>query len=75
MRTRNVSFGLGLGRYGQQTIQYIFVTDLANTIHIRYNKHYTYGFKIKHFGFQQQRECFEFIIYIVNPTNTSAKVK
>jgi len=28
---------LGLGRYGQQPIPYILDTDLADTIHIRYD--------------------------------------
>ena len=30
---------LGLGRYGQQPYRYLFDTDLANTIRIRYDAH------------------------------------
>ena len=30
-------FSLGLGRYGQQPIRYVFDTDLANTIVIRFH--------------------------------------
>ena len=30
---------IGLGRYGQQPIRYVFDTDLADTIRIRYETH------------------------------------
>ena len=30
---------LELGRYGQQLIRYVFDSDLADTIRIRYDKH------------------------------------
>ena len=30
---------VGLGRYGQQPIRYVFDTDLADTIRIRYDTH------------------------------------
>jgi len=30
---------LGLGQYGKQPIQYVFDTDLADTIRIRYDTH------------------------------------
>jgi len=32
-------FLIGLGRYGQQPYRYVFDTDLADTIHIRYDTH------------------------------------
>jgi len=34
---------LGMGRNGQQPIRYIFDTDLADTIHIRYDTHECFG--------------------------------
>ena len=36
---------LGVGRYGQQPIRYVFDTDLADTIRIRYDIH-VHDFKI-----------------------------
>jgi len=64
---------IGLGRYGHQPYRYVFDTDLADTIRIRYDTHvYDLSFKINNFVFQQQSECFE-LIYTVNPTNASSK--
>jgi len=51
---------LGLGRYVQQPIRYVFDTDLADTIRIRYNTHVHEGYKIKQFEFKQQSEYFRF---------------
>ena len=66
---------VGLGQYGQQPYRYVFDTDLADTIRIRYDNMYTtIGFKIKNFGFQQQSKCSR-LIYTVNPTNTSSKTQ
>jgi len=43
---------LGLGRYGQQPIRYVFDTDLADTIRIRYDTH------VHDYRFQSQEFCF-----------------
>ena len=43
-RNEHVTRSLGLGQYGQQPIRYVFDTDLADTIRIRYDTHvHNYG--------------------------------
>ena len=60
---------LGLGRYVQQPIRYVFDTGLADTIRIRYNTHVHEGYKIKQFGFKQQSEYFRFICTLLSESN------
>jgi len=66
---------LGLGRYGQQLYRYVFDTDLADTIRIRYDTHAHY------LRFQNQEcwisttECMFWVDPHLNLVNASAKAK
>jgi len=65
---------LGLGRYGQQPIRYVFDTDNADTIRIRYGKNvHDLRFHYQELNFNNKVNVFG-LIYTMNPTNTSAKV-
>jgi len=57
--------------YGQQPIQYVFHTDLADTIHIQNDTH-VHDLRFQNQEFQQQSKCFG-LIYTVNPTNIVLK--
>jgi len=66
---------LWLGQYGQQLFRYIFGTDLANMIRIRYDTH------VHYLRFQNQEfwisttECMFWVDPHLNPINAGAKAK